>query len=106
LSPLARGVVLEHHAGCMERDDRVEVLGVPRLVVPLDHLLERCGRVGVAHRSSMSGSRSPSLWTSTPPTSSSPPTATKDAARATELSSARSKRKIFASVTPKSASPA
>src|SRR4029079_1093760 len=99
-------VVLEDHPRRMEREDRVDVLRVPRLVVPLDQLLQRGGGIGFAHRSSMSTSRGLSRWTSTPPASSSPPTATNEAARATELSSARSKRKIFPRVRPNSARPA
>ena len=54
LGPLARGVVLEHHAGRVERDDRVEVVRVPGVVVALDHLLQRGGGVAVGHPSSIS----------------------------------------------------
>ncbi len=36
LGVLVRGVVLEHHPRRMQRADRVEILGVPRVVVALD----------------------------------------------------------------------
>src|SRR5581483_9650773 len=47
----ARGVVLEDHAGGVQGNDRVDVVGVPRLVVALDHLPQRRG--GGAHAQSI-----------------------------------------------------
>ena len=41
LGRLAGGVVVEHHVGRVHRHDRVEVVGVPRVVVAGNRVLER-----------------------------------------------------------------
>jgi len=46
---LSGRVVLEHHVRSVHRHDRVEVVGVPGVVVAGDRLLESVGRVGLAH---------------------------------------------------------
>ena len=53
LHPLAGRVVLEHHPGRMERDDRVDVVRVPGVVVALDRPLELGRGVSLAHRASI-----------------------------------------------------
>ena len=58
LRALPRRVVLEHHPRRVERDDRVEILRVPGLVVSLYGALEFSGGVGLAHDSSMSSPKS------------------------------------------------
>ena len=49
LDTVAGGVVLEDHAGSVERDDRLDVLGVPGVVVALDRLLELGGGIPRIH---------------------------------------------------------
>src|SRR5262249_44994257 len=57
LRGLARRVVLEDHVGRVHRDDRVEVVVVPGLVVTPDRLIETLGRVLCHAESICSGSR-------------------------------------------------
>jgi hypothetical protein len=53
LHALAGGVVLENHSRGVQSDDRRYVVGVPRLVVALDHSLELGWVVALVHAASI-----------------------------------------------------